>query len=612
MTFGRYLDVDLSARTIQDYRIPEDWTRMYMGGRGIGARILLSELPRGADPLGPDNVLVFGTGPLAGTGFPGASRNVVMAKSPKTGSVSGSYVGGYFPHALGNSAYDGILFREQSEVPCYLTLVDGKAELHEASELWGLGVGETVDRLVALHGREAKVSCIGPAGERLVRCAAVINDRNRAAGRPGFGAVMGSKLLKAVVVVGNVPKPIRDAEKLREITKRLVVSLSENPGTKRMHELGTCTGILGNNERGILPTRNFKEGWFDSAEKISAEVLRETILTEPDTCTGCPIRCKRVVETEFRGEKVTPGFGGPEYETVAAFGPLCLVDNLDAIALANQKCNDYGLDTISVGNLIAMVMEACEVGILDEGLSWGDASGLVDMVDKIGNREGIGDVLADGIEHASAKYGIDFAVHVKGQEVPLHEPRGKKAIGLQYAVSPRGAEHMEAMHDTELEADCPLPSYGVSESMDRLSWDGKPAVTVTYENIRSFLNSAITCVFPIRDAGYEISLPMLREAIQAVVGLEIDKQGLVDIGARNWNLLKIHVAREGATRADDDLPSRLKQAISKGSCDGQAIPDDVLQQQIDEYYTLRGWDDKGPTKETLRRLAMQEVESFLP
>jgi len=611
MSFNRYLDVDLGRRTIGEYKIPKVWAERYMGGRGLGARILLEELPPDVDPLGPHNILVFGTGPLTGTGFPGASRNVVMAVSPKTGSVSGSYVGGFFPHALGNSGYDGILVRGASDTPVYLTLLEGRAEIRDAGALWGCGVGATVDRLRAEHGETAYVTCIGPAGERQVKCSAIISDRNRAAGRPGFGAVMGAKGLKAIVVGGTVPKPIKDPDGLRAAAKRLTQSLLQNPGIQRMHELGTCTGIMGNNERGILPTRNFQEGCFDRAEQISAERMRDTILAEPDTCTGCPIRCKRVVETSFDGVEVLKEFGGPEYETLAAFGSLCLVDDLDAIALANQKCNDYGLDTISVGNMIAMVMEACEKGLIDEGLEWGDAVGLVRMVDKISNREGIGEDLARGIDYAAEKYGLDFAVHVKGQEVPLHEPRGKKAIGLQYAVTPRGAEHMEAMHDTELEGENSLPSYGVTQPMDRLSWDGKPAVTILYENIRSFLNSTVACVFPIRDAGYEISLPILREAIEAVTGIAIDQQELVDIGERNWNLLRVHSARAGRTRADDDLPERLKVPLRNGFCDGQSIPDEVLQEQIDEYYTLRGWNDTGPTREKLEALGMDDVLPLL-
>jgi len=610
MSFGRYLDIDLSLGVIREYEIPETWLARYMGGRGIGARILLEELPAGVDPLGPQNIILFGTGPLTGTGFPGASRNVVMAVSPKTRSVSGAYVGGYFPHALGNSGYDGLFFRGESATPVYLELTAGNAALRDASELWGRGVGQTVDVLSERHPG-ARVSCIGPAGEAKVKCAAVISDRNRAAGRPGFGAVMGAKRLKAVVVDGSVDVPIKDVKTLRALSKRLTSSLLENPGIQRMHELGTCTGIMGNNERGILPTRNFQQGFFERADRISAEVMRDTILQEPDTCTGCPVRCKRVVETSFRGEKVLKEFGGPEYETVAGFGPLCLVDDLHAIALANQKCNDYGLDTISVGNMVAMVMEACEKGILDVGLEWGDAAGLVEMVDKIARREGIGDVLADGIDHAAATYGIDFAVHVKGQEVPLHEPRGKKSIGLQYAVTPRGAEHMEAMHDTELEADNPLPSYGVTQSISRLSWEGKAPLTILYENIRSFLNSSIACVFPIRDSGYEFSLPILREAVEAVTGKAIDKEELLAIGERNWNLLKVHAARAGRTRVDDDLPARLKEPLSKGCCDGQSIPDAVLQEKIDEYYSLRGWNERGPTAQKLQSIGMDDVVHFL-
>lgn len=607
MRSDTYIDIDLTSGIIREYPIPAEWSQKYLGGRGVGARILLEELSPSADPLGPDNIMIFATGPLTGTGFPGASRNAVMAKSPKTLCVSEASVGGYFPHELGRCGYDGIIVRGRAAGPVVLSVIDGKAELHEARGIWGLGVGQTVDRLTAAYGEQSRVSCIGPAGEKLVHCAAVISDKNRAAGRPGFGAVMGSKLLKAIVVRGSRAKPMQDAGRVRSAAAEFTRVLSAHPSIKRMHELGTVTGILGNNERGILPTRNFREGWFDKAEKISAEVMRDTILATRDTCVGCPVRCKRVVRTTFNGEPVLEEFGGPEYETVAGFGSLCLNSNLDAIALANQLCNDLGIDTISVANLIAMVMEACEKGLVQESLPWGNPEGIVAMVRKIGRREGIGDVLAMGIEKAAEEYGIDFAVHVKGQEVPLHEPRGKKSMGLQYAVSPRGAEHMEGAHDTEMERDDFLPSLGITKALDRLAWDDKPRVTVIVENLRSFINSAITCVFPVRDVGYETSLPLVREAVSGVTGREIDTEAMMAVGERTYNLLKIHAALIGRTRSDDDLPMRLKEPISKGFCDGQSIPDEVLRANIADIYRLRGWDERGPTAEKIQSLDMTDV-----
>ncbi len=607
MQSERYLDVDLSTGKIRDYEIPADWRRKYLGGRGIGARILLEDLRPDAAPLGSENIMVFGTGPLTGTGFPAASRNTVTAKSPKTGSVSDSSAGGYFPHELGRAGYGGIILRGCASGPVYLALQAGRATLHEAKDLWGLGVGKTVDRLTDRHGKDARVACIGPAGEKLVYCAAIINDKNRAAGRPGFGAVMGSKLLKAIVVSGGSDRVMADKAAVRSASATFAKLLVAHPSIQRMHELGTVTGIHGNNERGILPTRNFKQGWFADAAKISAEVLRETILTTPETCTGCPVRCKRTVQTSYGGEAVLAEFGGPEYETVAGFGSLCLNSDLASIALANQKCNDYGIDTISAANLIAMMMEATEKGLTKDGLAWGDSAGIVDMVRKIAYREGIGDLLAMGIEEAASRLKIDFAVHVKGQEVPLHEPRGKKSIGLQYATSPRGAEHMEGEHDTNLEGDNFLPSLGIVEGIDRLEWKGKPRVTVICENLRSFLNSAITCVFPIRDVGYENSLTLVRAAIGGGTGLDLDMAAMALVGERNYNLLKIHAALVGRTKADDDLPARLKAPIEKGCCEGEAIPDDVLRANIDEYYQYRGWNDVGPTLAKLRELDMLDV-----
>jgi aldehyde:ferredoxin oxidoreductase len=601
-TFGRFLDVDLTTGTLDEYPIDPEWTRQFLGGRGIGARILLEELAPGVDPLGPENVLVFATGPLQGTGAAGAGRNVVMAKSPKTGAVSGSYVGGFFPHELGRSGYDGIIVRGAAETPQYLALTDGSADLRDAQDLWGEDVADVEETLIDRHDG-GKVASIGIAGENETAFAAIINDRNRAAGRPGFGAVMGSKGLKAILARGDVDKPVHDEGWLRDAKGRFAKSLRDS-GLVEWGQYGTSGGVGALDEMGILPTENFREGTFDEHEAISGETMAEDILTGRDNCTGCPVTCKRVVDTEFLGEDVEAAYGGPEYETLASFGSLVDNADLDAIALANQRCNRYGLDTISVGNAIAFLMEAAERDVVDTNIEWGDAAGIVDLVDQIAHREGVGDALADGVAAFADELGVDFDVTSKGQEVPMHEPRGKKGLGISYATSPRGGTHLEGFHDTGAGES---PELGVDEVSDRFSLEGKPAAVATFENFTSFLNSAVLCSFVVRDSGEDYNGDLARELVNATTGLDLDADAMLDIGERNFALLKLLAAREGYSRADDGLPERFAEPLPAGASADEPITEAEMQAAIDEYYEARGWDETGPTEATLAELDMDAV-----
>jgi len=372
-TFGKYLDVDLAAGTVQDYDIPENWQTRFLGGKGIAARLLLEELPESAGALDPENILVFATGPFQGTSVVGAGRHVVLSISPKTGRVADSYAGGYFGHELGRSGYDGILIRGASDTPVILTLIDGVASLQPADALWGTGTSTTEETLKGQFPG-ARVSSIGIAGEEKVVQACVINDRSRSAGRSGFGAVMGSKKLKAVVVRGHLNKPLADPERFASERADYAKTFA-NESYREFGRYGTGGGMIALSEMGILPTKNFQEGVFDHAEDISGDRMHDTILVERETCVGCPIRCKRAVKTSFGGSDVLPEFGGPEYETMAALGSLCLNSNLDSIALANQLCNEHGLDTISAGVVIAFLMEASTEGLIEDAIAWGDSPG---------------------------------------------------------------------------------------------------------------------------------------------------------------------------------------------------------------------------------------------
>lgn len=608
--FGTYLQVDLTHQTFSDYVIPENWLKLHLGGRGIAARLLLALLPPGVDPLGPENVLVFATGPLQGQNIAGGGRHVVAAKSPKTGAPSEAYAGGFFAHELARSGYDGLIVSGQAKDPVYLTLLDGQPALCDAAALWGMETADTEDALVAKHGK-CHVSSIGPAGENRVQFACIINDRNRAAGRPGFGAVMGAKRLKAIAVRGHTQRAVSDAKLLQQARVAYAGSLAKSPEMQAFGKYGTPGGVAYLNQMGVFPTQNFQRGTFERFERISGEVLYDDYLIKRDTCTACPVSCKRVVEAEYQGQKVDPKYGGPEYETIGAFGSICLIDDLAAIAMANQKCNAYGLDTIGTGMVIAAAIEATEKGLLDSELGWGKAKAMVEMVDLIAHAKGLGAELGKGIGYLAERFGQEVAVHIKGQEVPMHDPRGKVGFGLSYAVSPRGATHLEGMHDSMLEREEITPELGVTEPLDRFSWEKKPEMAVLYENLRSFSNSCILCMFTTSMVGPGYNYPTIRKLVQATTGLEIGPDQMLDIGERNFDLIKLLAAREGYTRDDDGLHPRLMAALPEGASAGRPIDTEMLNQMIDRVYALRGWDRLGPSDEKLTATGLGDLVGTL-
>lgn len=608
-SFGKYLDVDLTRGTWKDYPIPNAWRELLIGGKGVAARLLLEELPERVDPFGPENLLVFATGPFQGTSVAGGGRHAVLAVSPKTGAVADAYAGGYFGHELGRSGYDGILVRGRAKEPVVLTLVDGQAELVPAADLWGRGTGETEATLLERYPR-SRVSSIGPAGERLVSQACIVNDRTRSAGRPGLGAVMGSKLLKAVVVRGRAEKPLHDAARFaHERAEHARSYLHE--GWQGFGEYGTSRGLVWLSDQGILPTDNFRDGTFDRAEAIGGDRMHDTILVGRETCAGCPIRCKRAVKTQFAGVDVVPEFGGPEYETLAAFGSLCRNDNLASIALANQLCNDYGLDTISTGVAVAFLMEASEKGLIDEEIAWGDADALVAVVHAIARREGIGDRLADGLELYAREIGADFAMTIKGAELPMHEPRGKQGMGLSYATSPRGATHLEGLHDTMLERENPAPELGFENAQSRFTLLDKVDATIAFENVRSFENSLVVCCFTTSESGPGYNLPALRSLVEAATGLDIDADEMLAVGARAYALLRLLSRRAGHTRDLDGLPARFAEPLARGASAGHPIPQKDMKAAIAEYYKGRGYDRRGPTGKTLRALGLADCTEWV-
>lgn len=609
-SFGIYLDVDLSSGSVSDYEIPNTWFDQYLGGRGIATRILLEELQGGENPLGPENILVFAAGPLQGSGVAGAGRHAVVAKSPKNRTFNESYCGGFWGHELGQSGYDGIIIRGKAARPVYLVVQGREGSLFPADDLWGSDVG-TTDRMLKHKHEGVRVTCIGPAGENRVMFASIITDRNRASGRPAFGAVMGSKNLKAVAVRGDVPKPFFDASLLASSAADWNHELMEDPKIQNLGKLGTAAGVEPLNELGILPTKHFRAGSFDRVKMISGEAIRKQLDFSRATCAGCPVACKVEVCGDFNGVRYEKKYGGPEYETIAAFGSLCLNADLPAICLANQECNRLGLDTIGVGVAIAFAMEASEAGFLAERIEWGDPHAVVALVQKIARNEGVGKLLAQGVDEAARELGCEhLAMTIKGQEIPMHEPRGKKGLAISYATSPRGATHLESYHDTlteNLQKDG-IPELGLFESMDRLSYKGKAEACKAFEDYFSFLNSCILCsnITWANIVGAHSPIRHILRILQAATGREVTPEEMMEVGERNYVLRKILASEDGYRSDDDKLPARFYEPLEGGSLAGENLDHEKLAVQINEYYKLRGFDRYGPLDSKLQQLGIQE------
>ncbi len=467
---GKILHVDLTKGTLDVEQPSEEFYRTYVGGSALGLYYLLKHTPPGADPLGPQNTLIFSLAAATGAPISGQSRVTVTAKSPLTDAVGDSQAGGYFPAELKFAGFDAIVIRGSSARPVYLWIKDGQAELRDAMHLWGLTTDESEARLAKdLGDDKIEVAQIGPAGEGLVRFAAIINMGSRANGRTGMGAVMGSKKLKAVVVRGTNKKiPFANPKALQALARRSVDALSKDGEIGGLAKYGTAEVVPSQNMVGGLPTRNWQSGDMgaDRATSISGERLYDELLRGAaegkqnqrgrETCYACAVRCKRVVEAEWRSHSIVPKSGGPEYETISTFGSYCDIDDLGAIAYANQLCNQYGVDTISAGATMAFAIECFERGILTledtDGLElrWGNAEAMTDLLERTLKREGLGDILAEGSARAAQRIGKGaeaYAITAKKQELPAHMPHVKRSLALIYATNPFGADHQSSEHD---------------------------------------------------------------------------------------------------------------------------------------------------------------------
>lgn len=614
---GKIVRVDLTNRKIEIETRDDAFYRMYMGGKAMIAYYLMTELPRGIDAFDPQNILVFAAGPLTGAAVSGQGRNGVGAKSPLTDGFGNAEGGGYWGAELKRAGFDGVIVKGRADKPVYLWLHEDQIELRDATHLWGKTVGETEDAIRAeLDDHAIRTALIGPAGEQRVRFAAIVNDRSHVVGRTGLGAVMGSKNLKGIAVRAQPGKShmrIAHPAGVAAISKWMGSHLDLVAG---LHDHGTARIVKSLHKSGGLPTYNFRDGHFDAQEKINGYTMSATILIKQDTCFACAVRCKRVVKVDASEYgSVDPRYGGPEYESLAAFGSSQGIDDLIALAKANELGAAYGYDTISMGVAIAFAMECFERGILTAketdgiDLRFGNARAMMQMVEKISRRAGFGNVLAEGVARAAKTIGRgaeEFAMHVHGQEIPMHEPRLKAGLGVGYAISMTGADHNHNLHDTMYtkESDSvaqlrqldpaiqPLPANDLSADKVRM--------VVANSNWMHLFDSAVMCMF------LPYSPQQLTELANAVTGWEASTPEYLRIGERAATLARMYNLREGWNARDDTLPKRFFQAFQSGPLAGQEYPQNRFETAVQAYYRQMGWDAAGvPTREKLIELGIE-------
>ena len=630
---GKILHVDLTLGTLTTEEPDESFYRTYMGGSAMGMHYVLKDCPAGADPLGEENVLALFTGILTGTPISGQSRLTSVARSPLTNAIGDAQGGGFFPAELKLAGYDGIVVRGKSPKPVYLWIHHGEAELRDASHLWGKITGEAEQQIRdELEDKRIEVLQIGPSGEKMVRYAALISMSNRANGRTGMGAVMGSKMLKAIAVRGKQKPGIADPDAFKALQKWGPKNLADSDSAG-LAKYGTAETTAPQHHKGGLPTFNFNSGVFDGYEAIDGVELYDKHLKGHekdeqdrfgrDTCFSCTYRCKRVAEVKEGPFQADALYGGPEYETLATFGSYCGIDNMEAIIKANALCNMYGMDTISCGATISWAMEAWKERKLtaeDTGgleLNYGDAEMMVRLTEMIGKREGFGDLLAEGSAMAAKKIGRgteDYLITSKGQEAPAHMPQVKRSLSIIYAANPFGADHMSSEHDPSYKSypermsyiglDNPQPKLALNEEMMRFA-------TVT-QHLYSALDSVNVCQFVYGPAWQLYGTDQLVELIRAVTGWDVDVQEVLQVGERRLNMMRLFNAREGIGRAEDKLPKKMfDRPLEGGRSDGYHIDRSEWDQALDDYYRLNDWDlETGyPNRAKLESLGLSWVVS---
>lgn len=611
---GKILRVNLTQHTTAVEQLSEPFCRKYLGGAGFIAYYLTKEVKPGIDPFSPDNKLIFMAGPLTGLPFSGSGRNCIGTKSPLTGGYAKSEVGGFWGAEMRRAGFDGIIVEGKSEKPVYLWVHDGDAQIKDAGHIWGKKTLDAQEAIRAELGDNLiRVAQIGPAGENLVRFACIINELKEAAGRGGTGAVMGSKNLKAIAVRGNKTPEIASNDAIVEYRKWL---LDNKKLWQGFHDYGTGAApmMLSLIPAGNIPIRNFRDGDFPTLANITATAIKDNIRVGMEGCYACVVRCKKIVKVDEPSLTIDPAYGGPEYESLAAFGSTCGVDDLKAVCKANELCNSYSLDAISTGVTIAFAMECFEKGLLsrqDTGgleLKFGNSVAMLKIIDLIAHRQGLGDILADGSRQAAKKIGRGaeaLAIQVKGLEVPMHDPRAKAALGLGYTINPHGADHCANVHDPMFSAQTnELSSLHPLGILDPLPADDLSPRKVTlfhyFHSFRLLQDHGVVCMF------VPSNLERYSALIKSVTGWDTGIVELLRVADRTLTLARMFNLREGINSDGDKLPDRFFQAHVGGPSANNKLYDlDKLEKAKSYYYSLMGWDTKGvPTPETLEALGI--------
>jgi aldehyde:ferredoxin oxidoreductase len=633
---GKILHVDLTKGLLSVEEPDESFYRKYMGGSALAMYYLLNEMPSGVDPMGPENVLVMALSVLTGTAISGQSRMTAAAKSPLTGGIGDSQGGGFFPAELKFAGFDAVVIKGKAETPVYLWIHDGEYELRDASHLWGKITGEAEAAIrEELGDQKIEVWQIGPAGEKGVRYAGVFSMSNRANGRTGMGAVMGSKNLKAVAVRGKKRPEVADKAGLNELARWGAANL-EDSDIAGLAKYGTAETTGSNQTSGTLPTYNFNSGVFEGWEPIDGTTMYDTVLKGAaegkqdregrDTCYACTVRCKRVVEITEGKYKVDPHYGGPEYETTSTFGNYCAIDDLAAISKANEICNKYGMDSISCGATISWAFEAFNEGKLTledtDGLdlTWGNADAMVQLTESIARREGFGDLLAEGSERAARQIGRgteQYLITFKGQEAPAHMPRVKRSLSVIYTTNPFGADHQSHEHDPAIEDDFEfyeerLAVLGFSEAQEvRSMSDEKIRWAMKSQHMYSTMDSLDLCQFVFGPAWQLYGPNDMLKFVQSVTGWEdVTFDELQLVGERRLNMMRAFNAREGIDRQADVVPEKLFKPLKGGVSDGWKLDREEVEAALDRYFEFCGWDiETGiPTSEKLDELDLGWID----
>ena len=622
---GKVLHVDSTTRQTRIEEPNDLFYRRYLGGAGFVGYYLLKEMKPGIDPLSPDNLLIFAPGPITGSAVPGASRNCIGAKSPLSGGIAKSEVGGFFGYELKRAGYDCLIVEGKSPSPVYLWLHEGQIEFKDAGHLWGKTVLETQDIIEKdLAQRFVRTATIGQAGENMAAISCIMTDLRNAAGRGGLGAVMGSKNLKCVAVKGRTAPQAADSEKLLGMSRWMNTNYMNIGNAANMHDMGTGgkAGMIGGNAIGNLPVRNWSDGDFPDVGMITADEVKDKYRVGMEACPACQIRCKKMVELENEQYKVDRRNGGPEYETLAAFGSFMGINDLAAICRANDLCSLYSLDTISTGGVIAFAMECFEKEILtpaDTGgldLRFGNADAMLQVIDMIAHRQGIGAILADGSRKAAQRIGRgaeEYAMQVKGVEFGMHEPRLKQGLGLIYSVNAIGGDHMSGLHDTAfIQEGRGMETVRQLGSMDPLpANDLSPAKVAMMKNAhiwRMFSDSAVFCHFVPWTLNQQVEL------LRYLTGWDYTAVEALKAGERMATMARLFNLREGLTAEDDHLPKRFFSPTPRGALKNSAINPDSMNQAIHNFYGMMGWDKETgvPTEEKLAELGISWAAQAVP